>query len=177
MILDLTLDESELLIFVLGAGYASLAKTPIAADGALSRLIGRVIAIDRAQPSRPDPLLEPHHGAAPAAAAPTIPPAQAAPPAKTVLWARNKKGQAVAPPDGAAVVHQLEIVKVDRKDSGVTPRMIAIARNLADNQMLRISVWDPALFAPVANRSKQPWTYFLTTTADGKYKNLAGIEQ
>ena len=89
-----------------------------------------------------------------------------------ILWAQTKNGQ----PPSKYEAKQLTVTKLDRRDSEGRPRMIVIA-NENGATPLKISLWDPALFAPVANKLKQPWTYYLTYNLDGKFTNLAGMNQ
>ena len=113
-----------------------------------------------------------------------------APPAKPILWADGKPK-----PDAKKLT--MTILRTLRKDSGNKPRMLLTmvehsieaveaikwaltvpeARELTKAIGQNVSVWDVALFAPVANKVNQPWTYYLTYSADGKYANLAGMEQ
>jgi hypothetical protein len=97
-----------------------------------------------------------------------------APLPKPTLWAKTKNGK---PPESFEV-HKLEITKLYRKDSNGSPRLILTAIEPGVRvDLLKISVWDEALFKPVALKQKQPWTYYLTYSSDGKYTNLAGMDQ
>jgi len=86
------------------------------------------------------------------------------PTAKVILWADGK-----AKPD--ATYRRTVILGVIRKDAGSKPRLLIKTANET------ISLWDKKLFDSVASKVNILWTYYTTTSADGKYTNLVGMEQ
>lgn len=83
---------------------------------------------------------------------------------RPILWAEGKANP-------GATIKALRILGVIRKDAGAKPRLLL---KTADGT---ISLWDKNLFDSVASKVNIPWTYYLTTSADGKYTNMAGMEQ
>ena len=96
---------------------------------------------------------------------------------RAILWAATPDGKHPAKYE----VKTLTVRKVQRKDPGgglPAGCMLVLVDGLssAGAKLQPVTVWDPALFAPVANKATQPWVYYITRSPDGK-STISGMDQ